>query len=149
MAAIDGDLLERLNQPSGALEIHDELVCRVATTVSELGEQGTAHWARDDLVGEVRAAVRERRGHRKADADRTIDLVCNPCDETTECGESLGFDEIALCFAGVQRQSRGIGLVEHDGAGSGRSGPGRWVTSDSPALAPKPGSKAFRPRIVQ
>ncbi len=78
------------------------MVCSVATTVSELGEQGTANRARGDLVGEVRAAVRERRGHRKADADRAIDLVCNPRDETAERGESLGFDEIALRFAGVQ-----------------------------------------------
>ena len=102
MAAIDGDLLERLNQFSGALQIRDELVCSVATIVSELGEQGTAHRTRGDLVGEVRAAVRERRGHRKTDADWVIDLVSNPRDETAECGESLGFDEIALRFAGVQ-----------------------------------------------
>src|ERR1700730_14329663 len=33
--------------------------------------------------------------------------------------------------------------------GSGRSRRGRWEISDSPALAPKPGSKAFRPRIAQ
>src|SRR5271166_5077005 len=102
MAAIDGDLLERLNQFCGVLEIRDELVCSLPTAVSELGEQGTAHPTRGDLVGEVRAAVRERRGHRKADADRAIDLVCNPRDETAECGESLGFNEIASRFAGVQ-----------------------------------------------
>src|ERR1035437_10082971 len=32
---------------------------------------------------------------------------------------------------------------------SGRSRRGHWATSNSPALAPKPGSKASRPRIVQ
>ena len=72
MAAIDGNLFERLNEFSGALQIRDELVCSVATIVSELGEQGTAHPTRGDLVGEVRAAVRERRGHRKTDADWVI-----------------------------------------------------------------------------
>ena len=35
VAAIGGDLLERLNEFSGALEIRDELVCSVATRVSE------------------------------------------------------------------------------------------------------------------
>ena len=44
-------------------------------------------------------AVRERRGHRKAGAHRGIDLVRNPRDETTECGKSLGFNEVSLRFA--------------------------------------------------
>src|SRR5215470_11761550 len=33
--------------------------------------------------------------------------------------------------------------------GSGRSRRGHWVTSDNPALAPKPGSRASRPRTAQ
>src|SRR5438034_7092087 len=33
--------------------------------------------------------------------------------------------------------------------GSGRSRRGHWATSDNPARAPKPGSKASRPRIAQ
>ena len=54
MAAIDGDLLERLNQASGALQVRDELFCSAATAVGELDEQGAAHLARGYLVGEVR-----------------------------------------------------------------------------------------------
>src|SRR5271165_4744268 len=102
MAAIGGDLLERLNQLCRTLEIGDELVCGVATTGSKLGEPGTPHRTGRQLVAEVRAAAHERRGHRKADADRAVELVCNPCDETAERGQPLGFDEIALRFTGVQ-----------------------------------------------
>ena len=83
-AAIDGNLLERLNEVAGAFEIRDELVRSVATGVGELGELGAAYLAGGDLVGEVRAAVRERRGHRQAGADRGIDLVRNARDQTAE-----------------------------------------------------------------
>src|SRR4029453_16697979 len=103
MAAIGGHLVDRLNQFSGALEVRDELVRSVATIISELGEQGTAQRTRSDLLGEVCAALRQRRGYRQADAHRAIDLVRNPGDETSECGQSLGFDEVALRFAGMQR----------------------------------------------
>src|SRR6516164_4603 len=106
LAAIGGDLLERLNQFSRTLQIHDELACSVATTVSKFGEPGAAYRAGEDLVGEAVTALRERRGHRKAGTDRAVELVCNPADETAERGEPLSFDEIALSFAGVQGSFR-------------------------------------------
>src|SRR5215467_10440461 len=102
IAVIDGDLLERLNQLSRTFKVRDELVCSVATIVGELGEPGTAYRTGKDLVGEVRAAARERRGHCKADADRAVEFMRDPGDEPAECSQPLGCNEIALCFAGVQ-----------------------------------------------
>ena len=70
--------------------------------VDELDQHGAAHRARGDLLGEVRAAVRERRGDRQADADRAVDFVGHAGDEAAERGEPLSLDEIALRFACVQ-----------------------------------------------
>ena len=67
MAAVDGDLLERLDQLSGALEIGDQLVCGVAATVGEFLEHGTAHRTRGDLLGEV--------AQRCASVEATVRLV--------------------------------------------------------------------------
>src|SRR6516164_7583191 len=85
LAAIDGDLLERLNQFSRALEIGDELIGGIAATVVELGNEGTTHGSREDGAAEVPATVRERGGHREADADRAVELVRNASNETAEC----------------------------------------------------------------
>src|SRR5262245_40778535 len=60
MAAIGGNLLERLNEVPGPLEICDKLVCTIATTFSELSEHGTAYFPGSDLLIEVRNAVCER-----------------------------------------------------------------------------------------
>src|SRR5207237_5829759 len=101
-AAIDGDLLERLNQPGRALQVRDELFRGAATALGELDEQGAPHLARGDLVGEVGAAARQRRRDREAGAERARDFVGNACDQAAERRESFALDEVTLCFAGVQ-----------------------------------------------
>src|SRR5262245_9338399 len=60
MAAIDGHLLERLDQLTRTLKIGYQLVRRVAATLGELVELGAAHVAGRDLLGEGGAAVCER-----------------------------------------------------------------------------------------
>ena len=98
-AAVNGDLLERLNQTSSTLQVRDELFCGGAAAVGELDKLGAAHLARGHLVCEVGAAARQRR---RAGADRAADFVRYPGDKAAQRRESFGFDEIALCFAGVQ-----------------------------------------------
>jgi hypothetical protein len=49
-AAINCDLFEGLNQPSGALQIRDELFCSAAAAVGKLDEQCAPHLARGYLV---------------------------------------------------------------------------------------------------
>src|SRR5215211_3350558 len=57
-AAINCDLLERLNQASRALQVRDELFCCAATAVGELDEKGAPHLARSYLARKVGTAVR-------------------------------------------------------------------------------------------
>ena len=99
MAAIDGDLLERVIQFCGALEIGDELVCSVATAVSELGEQGTAHrtiWSVKfaQRCTSVEATVRPM--------PTGLLISCATPATSPPSAASLSVDEIALRFAGMQ-----------------------------------------------
>jgi hypothetical protein len=101
-AAVDCDLLERLNQAARAVQIGDQQFGGGATVVRELNEKGAPHLARGDLLSKVGAAMRQRRCNREAVADGAADFVRHPGDQAAERRELFGFDEIAPCFAGVQ-----------------------------------------------
>ena len=74
VAAIDGDLLERLHQLAGTLQVGHQLIGGVAAAFEELVEPRTPQRPGIDLPGEIVAPAGEARRHREADADRD----CSP-----------------------------------------------------------------------
>ena len=109
VAAVDRDLLERLDQVGGAIEVGDELLRGLLAAGDELVELGLAHRAVADLRGELVAAPREARRHGQADADRIVDLVGDARDQAAERGELLRLDQALLRL--LQLAQRGLGIL--------------------------------------
>src|SRR3954462_10513555 len=110
MGAVDRDLLERLYQFAGALEIGDELLRGVARGLHEFFQLRAAQAAVALELGlENLGAPGKARRNREADADRVIDLVRDASDEAAEGGEPLGIDQILL--RGIELEQRALGLL--------------------------------------
>ena len=107
VAAVDRDLLERLDELAGALQVGDQLVGGVAPALQEFVEPRPPQRPRADFAGEVVATPREARRHRQADADRIVDLVRDAGDQAAERGELLGRDQVLLRLAQVVERDLG------------------------------------------
>src|SRR6516162_11196884 len=107
MAAVDGDLLEGLNEFARALKVCYQLVGRIPTGLKEVLEPRPTQWAQTDLLGEIVASAGKAGGNRKADADRIVDLMRDAGDKTTERGELLGGDKILLRLARILKRFLG------------------------------------------
>src|SRR5271166_336763 len=101
VAAVDGNLFEGLNKLARALKIGHQLVGGIPSGLEEVVEPRPAQRSQVDFFCEIIAPARKARGHRKADTDRIVDLVRNASDQTAECGELFGSDEILLRLAQI------------------------------------------------
>ena len=108
LAAVDGDLFERLNKLPGPVQIGHELTGRVPVAVHELDEAGAPDRPGLDLPGELLASPGKARGHREADPDRVVDLVRDARDEAAQCGQLLGFNQARLRRAQLGQSSLGL-----------------------------------------
>jgi len=108
-------LLDGLDQSAGALQIGDELLGGGAAAFGEIGELGAPQLVGGNLFLEGGGAPRERRSDCQAGANRARNFVRNARDETAERGEPLGFDEVALRFAGMQRSFGDLPLLANLG----------------------------------
>src|SRR3954471_6338167 len=97
MGAVDRDLLERLDQLAGALEIGNELLRGVARGLHEFFQLRAAQAAVALVLGleNLRAPGKARRNG-EADADRIVDLVRDAGDEAAEGCEPFGIDQVLL-----------------------------------------------------
>jgi len=82
VAAVDRDLLERLDQVGGAVEVGDQLLGGLLAAGDELVELGAPDLPVADLLGETVGAAGKARRDREADADRIVDLVGDAGDES-------------------------------------------------------------------
>jgi hypothetical protein len=119
--AVDGDLLERLDQVGGALEVGEQHAREGVGRLEEAAElalrQGLAGQRARDLVG----ALAEGGGGGDADADGGVELVGDAGDEVAERGHLLGLDELVAGLA--------VGLVE-----GAEDRPARGVAGDPAQL---------------
>src|SRR5450432_3692725 len=127
VAAVGRDLLERLDQVSGTIEIGDELLGGLVTAGNEFLELGTTDRTVADLFGELRASPREARRDREADADRIVDFMGDAGHQAAERGELLRFDQASLRILQLAQRVFGVllgglevevGLPLDDGIGA-------------------------------
>ena len=112
--AVGGDLLERLDQFGGAVEIGHQLRGRIAAGLEEFVEAGAPEIAARDFGGEHRGLALQRRGHRQADADGIVDLVGDARHQPPERRELFRLDQRVLGLAQIaQRRFGGILGLAH------------------------------------
>ena len=110
MRAVDRDLLERLDQFAGAMQVRHQLLGGVARGPDEFLQLRSAQLAVGSQLGlEHFGAAREARRHRQADADRVVHLMGDAGDQTAERRQTFGVDQVLL--GGVQFEQRALGLL--------------------------------------
>ncbi len=111
MRAVDGDLLERLDQFGRALQVADQLLRRILRRQHELLElRSPQRRLRLQVVLERGGAALEAGGHRQADADGIVHLVRDAGDEAAERGQPLRVDQVLLGRAQLGQRVLGLFL---------------------------------------
>src|SRR5262245_2545576 len=92
IASIRRDLLERLDQFGGAIEVGSQLRAGVARRFNEVVQVRLLEVTARDFLGEHLPPPLQRRGHGYGDAYRIVDLVRNPGHQTPERCVLLRFE---------------------------------------------------------
>ena len=112
--AVGGNLLERLDQFGGAIEIGHQLRRRIAAGFEKFIEARSPEIAARHFGGEHRRLAFQRRGHRQADADGIVDLMGDARHQPPERRELFGLDQRVLGLAQIaQRRFGGILGLAH------------------------------------
>ena len=114
IVAVGGNLLERLDQFGGAIEVGDKLRGCIAAGGEKIVQARAAQIAALDLGGEVRGLALQRGSDRQADADGIVDLVRNAGHQSSERCELFRLDQRHLGFAQIaQRSLGGVARLAH------------------------------------
>src|SRR5262249_40166358 len=108
MAAVDRDLLERLNEVGRAIEVRDQLLGGFLAAGDEFVELRASHRTVPDFLGEAVASTREAGGDGETDTDRIIDFVRYACHQATQSGELLSLDQAALRLLQLPQRVFGV-----------------------------------------